>query len=86
MSAIGVPCAHRDPSSPSLKRGGEPKFLNSNFQGTLYTFARVAKRREDFKDLRLCIDFDHIRLLDDTVTKTIITRQPDDAAARSEML
>jgi hypothetical protein len=40
------------------------------------TFAKVTKRREDPQNLWLCIDFDHLLLLDDTVTELIITRDP----------
>jgi serine/threonine protein kinase len=61
------------------------------FQGTLQsartaTFARVTKRREDLKNLCLCIDFGRIPLLDDTVTELIVTRQHDVATAQGQKL
>ena len=44
------------------------------FQGNLRsaqnnTFAKVTKRRKDLENLCLCIDFDFIQLLDNTVTE-----------------
>jgi hypothetical protein len=49
------------------------------FQGKLQsaqsrTFAKVTKRRKDLENLFLCIDFDPIQLLADTVTELLLTR------------
>ncbi|KAJ2895016.1 hypothetical protein MKZ38_006993 [Zalerion maritima] len=40
---------------------------------TATTFAKVAKRREDLKNVCFCIDFGRIPLLDDTVTELIVS-------------
>lgn len=52
------------------------------FQGVLQsaqnnTFAKVTKRRKDLENLCLCIDFQAIQLLDDTVTELLLTREHD---------
>lgn len=61
------------------------------FRGTLQSaqtaaFAKVTKRRNDLENLCLCIDFDFIQLLDDTVTELIVTRQHDGITAHSQRL
>jgi hypothetical protein len=61
------------------------------FQGTLQsvqtaTFASITKRREDLENLFLCIDLNHLQLLDDTVTELIIMRQDDATAVQGQRL
>lgn len=61
------------------------------FRGTLRSaqtaaFAKVTKRRNDLENLCLCIDFDSIQLLNDTVTELIVTRQHDGTTAHSQRL
>jgi hypothetical protein len=55
-------------------------YIKLTFQGVLYispknTFAKVTKRRKDLENLCLCIDFQSIKLLDDTVTELLLTRE-----------
>ncbi|KAH8586633.1 kinase-like domain-containing protein [Bisporella sp. PMI_857] len=59
------------------------------FQGILQlpqnnTFAKVTKRRKDLENLCLCIDFQAIQLLNDTVTELLLTREHDTHYMESE--
>ncbi|KAF2195587.1 hypothetical protein K469DRAFT_734155 [Zopfia rhizophila CBS 207.26] len=51
------------------------------FEGSLHSdkVARTKKekRRQDLADLCLCLDFDHLQLLDDTVTELLIKHEHD---------
>jgi serine/threonine protein kinase len=65
--------------------------IKLTFRGTLQsaqtaTFARVTKRREDLENLCLCIDFEFIHLLNDTVTELIVTHQHDAATSKAQRL
>jgi hypothetical protein len=56
--------------------------IKVTFKGTLQpaqtsTFAKKPERRKHLMNLCLCIDFDLIKLLNDTVTELIITYQQD---------
>ncbi|PMD66897.1 uncharacterized protein K444DRAFT_605883 [Hyaloscypha bicolor E] len=57
------------------------------FQGKLQsaqsrTFAKVTKRRKDLENLCLCIDFDLIQLLANTITELLLIRQQDTHSQR----
>ncbi|KAF2191720.1 kinase-like protein [Zopfia rhizophila CBS 207.26] len=51
------------------------------FEGSLHSDrvarAKIEKRRQDLENLCLCLDFDHLQLLDDTVTELLIKREHD---------
>jgi hypothetical protein len=54
--------------------------IKLTFQGVLHTspnntFAKVTKRRKDLENLCLCIDYQSTKLLDDTVTELVLTRE-----------
>lgn len=56
-------------------------YITIAFEGSLHSDrvarANVKKRRQDLQDLCLCLDFDHLQLLDDTVTELLIKREHD---------
>lgn len=61
------------------------------FRGTLQSaqtaaFAGVMKRRADLENLCLCIEFDFIQLLNDTVTELIVTHHHDATIAERQRL
>ncbi|KAH8588019.1 kinase-like domain-containing protein [Bisporella sp. PMI_857] len=63
----------------SLNRKWHIKLI---FQGKLQSaqnnsFAKVTKRRKDLENLCLCINFESIQLLDDTVTELLLSREQD---------
>ena len=63
----------------SLERKWHIKLI---FQGKLQSaqnnaFAKVTKHRKDLENLCLCINFESIQLLDDTVTEFLLTREQD---------
>lgn len=54
-------------------------FCGSIQNGQNSIYIKRPKRRKDLQDLCGCIDFQQIRLLDDTVTEVILTRARDDS-------